>query len=59
MSDHRLDRIHADDFITQAILEAEYDALSDSGRLCLGCHADAGLYSDGYCVDCTDEESDI
>lgn len=32
MSDHRLDRIHADDFLTRAILDAECDALNREKR---------------------------
>ena len=36
MSDHKLDRIHADDFIEQAILDAECDALNCEKRAVIG-----------------------
>jgi len=31
----------------------------DSGPLCLGCHVDAELDSDGYCADCNDENDEL
>lgn len=37
----------------------ECEIASDEIPLCLGCHADAQLDSDGYCSDCNDEMDEL
>lgn len=36
LKDHQIDRAHADDFITQKVLEAEWEAARQSGGGLLG-----------------------
>jgi len=42
-----------------ADFDEQLDDDSDSGPLCLGCHVDADLDSDGYCADCNDENDEL